>query len=364
MTRLLNAEHLTASYRTPDGREVTAVDDVSIYIDEGEVLGVAGESGCGKTTLGSIISLTARPPLYVDSGTLEIDGKVQDLGGNRKVERIWRGSVVSFLPQGAMNAVSPTMRIRDLVYDVVRAHDRSIKKDEALDRARDRLTSLGLPARVIDAYPHQLSGGMKQRTVTIISTLLNPRLLIADEPTSALDVSSQKALCEMLLEMLEKHIMRGVIFVTHDLPVLREVPTRIAVMYAGKIARDRRGARAHRAAAASLLRGTAGLRPLAGAAVSQASSGRNPRLTTQPRESSGRLPIPPAMRPLLSGVPHRGTTARGRRAAIRQVLLGSEASRRGRTAEEGHVRRHQRRRSHRRRLRARRERARGCHDNH
>src|ERR671911_56254 len=201
MTRLLNAEHLRASYRTPDGREVTAVDDVSVYIDEGEVLGVAGESGCGKTTLGSIISLTARPPLYVDAGTLEIDGKVQDLGGNRQVERSWRGSIVSFLPQGAMNAVSPTMRIRDLVYDVVQAHDRSIKKDEALDRARDRLASLGLPTRVLDAYPHQLSGGMKQRTVTIISTLLNPRLLIADEPTSALDVSSQKALCDMLLEM-------------------------------------------------------------------------------------------------------------------------------------------------------------------
>src|SRR5215208_7535389 len=235
MTRLLNAEHLRASYRTPDGREVTAVDDVSVYIDEGEVLGVAGESGCGKTTLGSIISLTARPPLYVDHGTLEIDGKVQDLGGNRQVERSWRGSVVSFLPQGAMNAVSPTMRIRDLVYDVMQAHDRSIKKEEALDRARDRLASLGLPTRVLDAYPHQLSGGMKQRTVTIISTLLNPRLLIADEPTSALDVSSQKALCDMLLEMLEQRIMYGVIFVTHDLPVLREVSNRIAVMYAGKI---------------------------------------------------------------------------------------------------------------------------------
>ena len=235
MTRLLNAEHLTASYHTPDGREVTAVDDVSVYIDEGEVLGVAGESGCGKTTLGSILSLTARPPLFVNSGTLEIDGQTQDLGGSKKVPRLWRGSVVSFLPQGAMNAISPTMRVRDLVYDVVRAHDKSIKRSEALDRARDRLASLDLPTRVLDAYPHQLSGGMKQRTVTVISTLLNPRLLIADEPTSALDVTSQKALCEMLLQMLEQRIMSGVVFVTHDLPVLRGVSNRIAVMYAGKI---------------------------------------------------------------------------------------------------------------------------------
>ena len=106
-----------------------------------------------------------------------------------KIPRTWRGSVVSMLPQGAMNSVSPTMRIRDLVFDVMRAHDSKIKKDEALDRARDRIATLGLPTRVLDAYPHQLSGGMKQRTVTIISTLLNPRLLVADEPTSALDVS-------------------------------------------------------------------------------------------------------------------------------------------------------------------------------
>lgn len=236
MTRLLNAEHLTASYRTPDGREVTAVDDVSVYIDEGEVLGVAGESGCGKTTLGSILSLTARPPLFVDSGTLEIDGKKQDLSDNSKISRTWRGSVVSMLPQGAMNSISPTMRVRDLIFHVVRAHDKKIKRDEAVDRARDRLASLDLPVRVLDAYPHQLSGGMKQRTITIISTLLNPRLLIADEPTSALDVSSQKALIEMLLQMLEQKIMSGIVFVTHDLPVLRTVSNRIAVMYAGKIA--------------------------------------------------------------------------------------------------------------------------------
>ncbi|HYP45906.1 MAG TPA: ABC transporter ATP-binding protein [Propionibacteriaceae bacterium] len=235
MTRLLTAKNLRASYRTPEGGAVTAVDDVTVHIDEGEVLGVAGESGCGKTTLGSILSLTTRPPLHVDSGTLEIDGKVQELGDNSKIPRTWRGSVVSFLPQGAMNSISPTMRVRDLVVDVMRAHDRKVKRDEALDRARDRLKSLDLPVRVLDAYPHQLSGGMKQRTVTVISTLLNPRLLIADEPTSALDVTSQKALIEMLLQMLDQKIMRGVVFITHDLPVLRLVSNRIAVMYAGQI---------------------------------------------------------------------------------------------------------------------------------
>ena len=234
MGTLVNAENIRGVYYT-EGKDVIAVNDVSIKIEEGEVLGLAGESGSGKTTLGSIISLIARPPLHVEHGTLEIDGKVQELGGHAKIPRTWRGAVVSMLPQGAMNSVSPTKRIRHLIYDVMRSHDSKISKDEALDRAKERLTTLGLPARVLDAYPHQLSGGMKQRTVTIISTLLNPRLLVADEPTSALDVTSQKILIEMLLEMLEKRIMSGVIFVTHDLPVLRTAANRIAVMYEGRI---------------------------------------------------------------------------------------------------------------------------------
>lgn len=235
MPNLLNAQDILGIYYTPSGQEVVGVNGVSIQMAEGEVLGLAGESGSGKSTLGSIISLTARPPLIVEHGTLEIDGEAQDLANMAKIPRTWRGAVVSMLPQGAMNSVSPTMKIRDLVIDVMRAHDAKVKKEDALDRARDRLVSLGLPARALDAYPHQLSGGMKQRVVTIISTLLNPRLLIADEPTSALDVSSQKALIEMLLEMLDQKIMSGVIFITHDLPVLRTVATRIAVMYQGKV---------------------------------------------------------------------------------------------------------------------------------
>ena len=234
MATLVDAKNIRGVYYTGD-KDVVAVNDVSVKIEEGEVLGLAGESGSGKTTLGSIIALIARPPLHVEHGTLEIDGKVQELGGGAKIPRTWRGAVVSMLPQGAMNSVSPTKRIRNLVYDVMKSHDSKVSKDEALDRARERLTTLGLPARVLDAYPHQLSGGMKQRTVTIISTLLNPRLLVADEPTSALDVTSQKILIEMLLEMLEKKIISGVIFVTHDLPVLRTVATNIAVMYQGRI---------------------------------------------------------------------------------------------------------------------------------
>jgi peptide/nickel transport system ATP-binding protein len=234
MGTLVDARNIRGVYYT-GAKDVVAVDDVSVQIEEGEVLGLAGESGSGKTTLGSIIALIARPPLHVEQGTLEIDGQVQQLGGDAKVPRTWRGAVVSMLPQGAMNSISPTKRIRALVYDVMRSHDRKVSKDEALDRARERITTLGLPARVLDAYPHQLSGGMKQRTVTIISTLLNPRLLVADEPTSALDVTSQKILIEMLLEMLEKRIISGVIFVTHDLPVLRTVATNIAVMYQGRI---------------------------------------------------------------------------------------------------------------------------------
>jgi peptide/nickel transport system ATP-binding protein len=234
MGTLVDARNIRGVYYL-GGVDVVAVNDVSLRVEEGEVLGLAGESGSGKTTLGSIIALIARPPLHVEKGTLEVDGRVQELGGDAKVPRIWRGEVVSMLPQGAMNSISPTKRIRHLVYDVMRSHDRKISKDEALDRARQRITTLGLPARVLDAYPHQLSGGMKQRTVTIISTLLNPRLLVADEPTSALDVTSQKILIEMLLEMLSKKIISGVIFITHDLPVLRTVASKIAVMYQGRV---------------------------------------------------------------------------------------------------------------------------------
>ncbi|PWH05727.1 ABC transporter ATP-binding protein [Brachybacterium endophyticum] len=236
---LARALDVTAVYGGGE-KDFTAVDGVGLELGEGQILGLAGESGCGKTTLGNSLAMIATPPLYVLGGTLEIDGRSIDLStvrGNADIkrQRRFRGGTVSMLPQGAMNAISPTLRVRSLVHDVVRAHDHSVSRDEALDLARERLTMLELPVRVLDSYAHQLSGGMKQRVIIVISTLLNPRLLIADEPTSALDVSSQRMLVEMLLAMVEQRIMSGVVFVTHDLPVLSQVSDRLAIMNAGRI---------------------------------------------------------------------------------------------------------------------------------
>ncbi|HET7723906.1 MAG TPA: ABC transporter ATP-binding protein [Propionibacteriaceae bacterium] len=236
---LMRASNVTAVYAADTGRDVPAVDNVTLEVPEGQIVGLAGESGCGKTTLGNALALIANPPLYTIAGTMEIDGQVIDMTTLSKesnnLHRPYRGATVSLLPQGAMNAISPTLRIRDLVHDVMAAHDKNVTKAEAIDRATDRLKMLSMPTRVLDQYAHQLSGGMKQRMVTVISTLLDPKLLIADEPTSALDVSSQKQLIEMLLQMIEMKIMRGVIFITHDLPVLSMVTDRLAIMYAGKI---------------------------------------------------------------------------------------------------------------------------------
>jgi peptide/nickel transport system ATP-binding protein len=147
----------------------------------------------------------------------------------------WHGKQVALLPQRAMNSLNPTARIRDFVVDVVRAHDPVVTPLEAIELARQRLELLSLPPRVLDSYPHQLSGGMRQRVVAVVSTLLNPTVLIADEPTSALDVSSQKELVLLLRLLLEHQFITRVAFITHDLPLLSNVANRIAIMYAGEV---------------------------------------------------------------------------------------------------------------------------------
>lgn len=235
MDELLRVQNVRAAYAV-GGREVQAVEEVSLTLREGEVLGLAGESGCGKSTLATILALAARPPLYVKSGQMVLEGKTIDLTLGAGLPRELRGQLISILPQGALNSLNPTARVRELAYDVLKAHRPTIQRSEAYELTRERLEQLGLPARVLENYPHQLSGGMKQRVVTVISTLLNPKVLIADEPTSALDVSSQKAVVGLLKTLLERRVISSIVFIAHDLPLLREIADRIAIMYAGKIA--------------------------------------------------------------------------------------------------------------------------------
>jgi peptide/nickel transport system ATP-binding protein len=236
MSTLLEVKNLKAYYRTPRGEDVQAVDGVSLELKAGEVLGIAGESGCGKTTLSQVLALTVQKPLYIKSGEVLLEGQNALALDRETMRREIRGKTISVVPQGAMNSLNPTLKVRNVVIDVMRDHFPKMSRQEAVERGRERLEMLGLPARVLDEYPHQLSGGMKQRIITVISSLLDPKLLVVDEPTSALDVSSQKVVIKLLLELLDKEIIQSIVFITHELPLLRHVADRIAIMYAGRLA--------------------------------------------------------------------------------------------------------------------------------
>ncbi len=235
MKPVLTANDVRAYYRLVGDKEVRAVDGIDFELQDGEVVGLAGESGCGKSTLAAVLALTATSPLYVKSGEIWMGDKDVLKMNKDAVRKDIRGRYVSVVPQGAMNALNPTVRIKKLAFDILRAHDPNIRFKEAVRQTGERLESVSLPTMVLDAYPHQLSGGMKQRTVIALSTLLNPKILICDEPTSALDVSSQKVVIQMLMKLLREEVIRSIIFVTHELPLLRHFTNRIGVMYAGKM---------------------------------------------------------------------------------------------------------------------------------
>ena len=235
MKNLLKTQDLKAYYRLVGGTEIKAVDGVTLDLRPNEVLGIAGESGCGKSTLAAVMSLTHNPPLRVVDGYVSANGNNLLTMHPEQVRQEIKGRYISVVPQGAMNALNPTQRIRNFAIDMLREHFPEMKKIEAIDLARSRIEELGLSKRVLDSYPHELSGGMKQRTIIVLSTLLDPKVLIADEPTSALDVSSQKAVIRLLLALLGDGIITSIAFITHELPLLRQVASRIAIMYAGKL---------------------------------------------------------------------------------------------------------------------------------
>ncbi|MEP7051376.1 MAG: ABC transporter ATP-binding protein [Pseudomonadota bacterium] len=234
-TPIFEVENLRAHYLTRFGQRIQAVDGVSFSLKPGEILGIAGESGCGKTTLVSACMGLYIPPLHLSGGDVRIEGK-SIIGMNVETNRRdILGRKISMIPQGALNSLNPTRKVKDLATDMILSHDENADKKAIHSRLRERFKKLGMPAEeVLNAYPVQLPAGMKQRVVIGISTLLDPRVVIADEPTSALDVSTQKAVIRLLFELMDQGIIGSMLFITHELPLLRHVSNNIAVMYAGE----------------------------------------------------------------------------------------------------------------------------------
>jgi peptide/nickel transport system ATP-binding protein len=232
---ILEVKDLTTKYITRFKEDVYAVDHVSLKVAEGKSLGIAGESGCGKSTLALSLMGYYFPPLHYTSGDIIIDGKNISGMDPDDVRKSVLGTEIAYIPQAAMNALNPTQKIIHFIEDVIQAHNPSATKKDIYDLARYSFENLGLPADVLQKYSVELSGGMKQRTVIAVSTILFPKVLIADEPSSALDVTSQKMVIKMLRDLMEKGIIKSMIFITHELPLLYNVTDDIMVMYAGQI---------------------------------------------------------------------------------------------------------------------------------
>jgi len=227
----LRVDELAVYYRTLRG-DVRALDGVTFAIDDGEIMGLAGESGCGKSTLGkSLIRLDGR--MRHIGGSVTLDGRVLPLTNDRGMNE-FRFKQVSIVPQYAMSALNPTRKVGKIAEELLES--RGVDFHEVRPELMRRLELVGLSPDVLGMFPIELSGGMKQRTVMVLSTLLNPSLLIADEVTSALDVSSQRAVAEMLVEFRERSFVKSVVFITHDLAVLYQTADTILVMYAGRLA--------------------------------------------------------------------------------------------------------------------------------
>jgi peptide/nickel transport system ATP-binding protein len=224
-------DNLRVYYRTLRG-DVQAVDGVTFGIENGEIMGLAGESGCGKTTLGkSLIRMDSRMRLV--EGTVSLDGAELPIGDTKAMNK-HRFKDVSIVPQYAMSALTPTRKVGKIIQELLES--RGVRFATVKPELERRLALVGLPLEVLKLYPIELSGGMKQRTVMVISTLLNPALLIADEITSALDVSTQKAVAETLIEFRDRGYVKSMMVITHDLAILYQLADTILVMYAGKLA--------------------------------------------------------------------------------------------------------------------------------
>jgi peptide/nickel transport system ATP-binding protein len=230
---LLAVRELRVYYWTERG-PLRAVDGVTFTLRPGERFGIVGESGCGKSTLAAALLRVLRPPGRIESGEVWLNG-VELTGLSEAAMRRYRWRELSLIPQGAMNSLNPVMRIFDQLADAIWTHEgRGVTQAEVRRRVEELLAMVGLSRRVADLYPHQLSGGMKQRVCIAMAIALRPRLIIADEPTSALDVIVQRVVAQTLVRVVEE-VGASLILIGHDMGLQAQLVDRLAIMYAGRL---------------------------------------------------------------------------------------------------------------------------------
>ena len=231
MPPLLEVQDLVVDYLTPT-RRVRAVDHVSFSIEPGEIVGLAGESGCGKSTAAHAILRILRPPAQITGGRILFKGLDLVQMADHQL-REYRWNHISIVFQSAMNSLNPVLSVGDQFVDMIRAHVHSSKSD-ARKRAENLLQLVGIDRARIRSFPHELSGGMRQRVVIAMALALQPEIVVMDEPTTALDVVVQREILQQI-EELQEEFKFAVLFITHDLSLLVEFSDRIGVMYAGEI---------------------------------------------------------------------------------------------------------------------------------
>ncbi|MGN7949373.1 ABC transporter ATP-binding protein [Microbacterium sp. 22215] len=233
---VITIEDLSVVYEVES--PVTAVKNASLSLAPGEILGLAGESGCGKTTLAYAINRLHKPPARISSGRIvfhDRDGNDIDLIALEEEQlRAFRWTKLSMVFQGAMNALNPVTSIRAQLCDVLLTHRPEMSKRQRIERAGDVLERVGVDRSRLQSYPHELSGGMRQRVMIAMAMLLEPQVMIMDEPTTALDVVVQRDILREIVRLRDE-LDFAVIFITHDLPLLLEISDRIAIMLRGEI---------------------------------------------------------------------------------------------------------------------------------
>lgn len=233
MEELLKVSSLTVDYVTATG-SARAVNDVSLDVRKGETLGLVGESGCGKSTLGMAAMGLIQAPGRVTAGNVFFEG--MEITGLAVDElRKFRGSRIVMIFQDPMTSLNPVKKVADHFVEYIRTHEPETTKEEALKRAVTILHDLGIPAERAQDYPHQFSGGMRQRVMIGLALALNPSLIIADEPTTALDVIVEAQILQLMKQLKAKYSL-SLVLITHNMGIVAEMADRVAVMYAGRIA--------------------------------------------------------------------------------------------------------------------------------